>query len=73
MMSEGKGAERVLDTELVDATLGEGEKVLDRFLAPAHFKIELRQLVSDVEVAETGRGPREQIASIGCSIKWRDE
>jgi hypothetical protein len=25
------------------------------------------------QVAETGRGPEEQIASIGCSIKWRDE
>lgn len=24
------------------------------------------------QVAETGRGPREQTASIGCSIKWRD-
>ena len=23
-------------------------------------------------VAETGDGPREQIASIGCSIKWKD-
>jgi len=23
-------------------------------------------------VAETGRGPADQIASIGCSIKWRD-
>ncbi|MBI4983909.1 MAG: thioredoxin family protein, partial [Rhodocyclales bacterium] len=23
------------------------------------------------EVATTGRGPREQIPSIGCSIKWR--
>ena len=22
-------------------------------------------------IAETGQGPREQIASIGCSIKWR--
>ncbi|WP_313951222.1 thioredoxin family protein [Accumulibacter sp.] len=22
-------------------------------------------------VAETGRGPREQVASMGCSIKWR--
>ena len=21
-------------------------------------------------IAETGQGPREQIASIGCSIKW---
>jgi peroxiredoxin len=24
-----------------------------------------------VEVARTGRGPAEQIASIGCSIKWK--
>lgn len=23
-------------------------------------------------VAETGRGPQEQIASIGCSIKWKE-
>ncbi len=23
------------------------------------------------QVAETGQGPREQLASIGCSIKWR--
>ena len=23
-------------------------------------------------IAETGRGPKEQIASMGCSIKWRD-
>ena len=26
-----------------------------------------------LEVARTGRGPRDQIASIGCSIKWKDE
>lgn len=25
------------------------------------------------QVAETGRGPAEQIASMGCSIKWRME
>lgn len=24
------------------------------------------------QVAETGRGPEEQIPSMGCSIKWRD-
>ena len=24
------------------------------------------------QVAETGRGPEHQVASIGCSIKWRD-
>jgi len=26
-----------------------------------------------VEVARTGNGPREQIASMGCSIKWKAE
>ncbi len=26
-----------------------------------------------VGVAETGRGPEEQIPSIGCSIKWKDD
>ncbi|MDH5259730.1 MAG: thioredoxin family protein [Gammaproteobacteria bacterium] len=26
-----------------------------------------------VEVAKTGQGPREQIPSMGCSIKWKDE
>ncbi len=25
------------------------------------------------QVAETQRGPQEQVASIGCSIKWRDD
>jgi peroxiredoxin len=25
------------------------------------------------QVAETGKGPAEQIPSMGCSIKWRDE
>lgn len=24
------------------------------------------------QVAETGRGPEDQVASIGCSIKWRE-
>jgi hypothetical protein len=24
------------------------------------------------QVANSGQGPREQIASIGCSIKWRE-
>jgi len=24
------------------------------------------------QVAETGHGPAEQVASIGCSIKWRE-
>ena len=26
-----------------------------------------------VQVAKTGQGPREQIASMGCSIKWKGE
>ncbi|MCW8909694.1 MAG: thioredoxin family protein, partial [Gammaproteobacteria bacterium] len=25
------------------------------------------------QVAETGAGPVEQIPSMGCSIKWKDE
>lgn len=25
------------------------------------------------QVAQTGQGPRDQIASMGCSIKWKDE
>ena len=25
-----------------------------------------------LQVAETGQGPREQVASMGCSIKWKD-
>ena len=25
------------------------------------------------QVAETGQGPREQVASMGCSIKWKEE
>jgi hypothetical protein len=24
------------------------------------------------QVAETGRGPAGQVASMGCSIKWKD-
>jgi peroxiredoxin len=26
-----------------------------------------------VQIAKTGEGPREQISSMGCSIKWRDD
>jgi len=25
-----------------------------------------------LQVARSGEGPREQIPSIGCSIKWKD-
>ena len=24
------------------------------------------------QIAETGHGPKEQVASMGCSIKWRE-
>ncbi|MFO7580462.1 thioredoxin family protein [Nitrosomonas halophila] len=37
--------------------------------APADVRRDLFEAM--VEVARTGQGPREQIPSIGCSIKWR--
>ena len=37
--------------------------------APADAKRELFEAMK--QVAATGQGPREQIASIGCSIKWK--
>lgn len=38
--------------------------------APADVRRELFEAMS--EVARSGRGPRQQIPSMGCSIKWRD-
>lgn len=38
--------------------------------APADARRELFEAMADV--ARAGTGPREQIPSIGCSIKWRD-
>ncbi|MCB2100208.1 MAG: thioredoxin family protein [Rhodobacterales bacterium] len=38
---------------------------------PADARRELYEAM--MRVAETGQGPREQIASMGCSIKWRQE
>ncbi|ETD84472.1 thioredoxin family protein [Rhodobacter capsulatus] len=37
---------------------------------PADARRELYEAM--VRVAETGQGPRDQIASLGCSIKWKD-
>ncbi len=37
--------------------------------APPDAKRELLEAMQ--QVVETGQGPREQIASMGCSIKWR--
>ena len=39
--------------------------------APAGARRDLFEAMS--QIAETGRGPIEQIASMGCSIKWRNE
>ena len=39
--------------------------------APADAKRDLFEAMK--LVAETGQGPLEQLASMGCSIKWRDE
>jgi peroxiredoxin len=38
--------------------------------APADARRELFEAMK--KVAETGKGPADQIASIGCSIKWKD-
>ena len=39
--------------------------------APADARRELFEAM--VQVAKTGQGPREQIPSMGCSIKWRQD
>ena len=37
--------------------------------APADARRELYEAMK--QVAETGKGPQTQLASIGCSIKWK--
>jgi hypothetical protein len=37
---------------------------------PADLRRDLYEAM--LQVARTGEGPREQVASIGCSIKWKD-
>ena len=39
--------------------------------APADARRELFEAMA--LVARTGKGPQEQIPSMGCSIKWKDE
>lgn len=39
--------------------------------APADVRRDLFEAM--LQVAQTGRGPEQQIPSIGCSIKWRGE
>jgi hypothetical protein len=38
--------------------------------APADVRRDLFEAMK--EVAESGKGPAEQIPSMGCSIKWKD-
>jgi hypothetical protein len=33
-----------------------------------HARRELHEAMT--QIAETGKGPKDQIASMGCSIKW---
>ena len=42
-----------------------------RMAGPADARRELYEAMK--LVAETGQGPRDQVASIGCSIKWKAE
>ena len=37
---------------------------------PANLRRDLFEAMK--QIAETGEGPSEQIASMGCSIKWKD-
>ncbi len=39
--------------------------------APADARRDLLEAMK--QVAETGQGPREQIPSMGCSIKWKED
>lgn len=41
-----------------------------REAGPADLRRDLYEAM--VRVAETGRGPEDQVASMGCSIKWKD-
>lgn len=41
-----------------------------RTAGPADARRELYEAM--LSVAETGQGPRDQIASMGCSIKWKE-
>jgi peroxiredoxin len=39
---------------------------------PDQEVVERELFLAMKQVADTGRGPRHQVPSIGCSIKWRD-
>jgi peroxiredoxin len=39
-------------------------------VGPSELRRDLFEAMA--EIARTGQGPRDQIASVGCSIKWKD-
>jgi peroxiredoxin len=43
----------------------------NKAMAPFNARRELFEAMA--EVAKSGKGPAEQVPSIGCSIKWREE
>ncbi len=57
------------DKDLVLAYRGRLDESLNK-PAPIHAERDLHDAM--VQIAETGSGPAEQHASMGCSIKWRD-
>lgn len=40
---------------------------------PDTGEVERELFLAMKQVAETGRGPRHQVASVGCSLKWRSD
>jgi len=42
-----------------------------RETGPGDLRRDLFEAMRDI--ARTGKGPRDQVASIGCSIKWKDQ
>ena len=49
---------------------GERGTLIMKETGPADLRRDL--FLAMKQVAETGQGPREQIPSAGCSIKWRE-
>jgi hypothetical protein len=42
-------------------------------LTPSDFEIFVKEVFEAMkQVAQTGKGPLEQIQSMGCSIKWKE-
>lgn len=53
-----------------DGELQYRERIDDAKMQDAAYRVpELRQAM--IQIAETGKGPKAQFPSMGCSIKWR--